>query len=207
MRDSILTCICQEKDGPHLRNVYPMELSLENLKVFWEKAKKFKTIFGKDVGDNFDAFVKLFIDYEDGKVTSDCLMWVIDDFVGVYYMSNIFPSDDALLHYTFFDRKHHGRYDITVKMLNYVFSRYRFRRLSVEIPMYATEHSFYFIESLGFRQEGRKRDAIIKDGEQFDVKLFGILPEEVGKPIDIYRDSVPCLVCGYKWPPKKRANK
>lgn len=182
-------------------------MSLENLRIFWEKARKFKTIFGKDIGDNFENFVSLFVQLEDGRVSSDSLMWVIDDFVGVYYMTNIYAPDDALLHYTFFDRKHHGRYDLTVKMLDYVFKRYQFRRLSVEIPMYATEHSFYFIESLGFRQEGRKRDATTKDGERFDVKLFGILPEEVGKPVNIYKDSVPCLVCNYKWPPKKRASK
>ena len=65
-------------------------------------------------------------------------------------------------------------------MLKYVFNRYEFNRLSVEIPMFVTEHTFKFVERIGFRVEGRKRKAASYSGELFDVKIFGLLRSDIG---------------------------
>jgi RimJ/RimL family protein N-acetyltransferase len=187
--EPIVTAVCSEKKGEVIRSVRPMLYTIENFIEFWEKAKQFKNIFSKEINDDFGKFINLFVKYDPktGMLTSDCLLWVIDDFVGVYYITNMYGTQDALVHYTFFDRTHHGRYDLTVKMLHYVFDTYNFHRLSVEIPLYASEYSFKFIESLGFHPEGRRRKAIHFNGDWFDVKEFGILKEEVGIPF--VRDS------------------
>jgi RimJ/RimL family protein N-acetyltransferase len=182
--EPIVTAVCKEKKGDVIRSVRPMPYTIENFSEFWDKARQFKNIFSKEITDNFGAFIENFIHFDPrtNMVTSDCLLWVIDDFVGVYYLTNMYKNEDALVHYTFFDRTHHGRYDLTIKMLNYVFQTYGYHRLSVEIPLYASDYSFKFIESLGFKPEGRKRKSIQHNGDWFDVKLFGIFPEDVGIP-------------------------
>jgi RimJ/RimL family protein N-acetyltransferase len=190
--EPIVTSVCKEKKGEVIRSVRPIPYTIENFMEFWENAKQFKNIFSREVTDNFGKFMNNFIKYDPmtGVLTSDCLLWVIDDFVGVYYLTNMYGTDDALVHYTFFDRTHHGRYELTTKMLNYVFDTYGFHRLSVEIPLYASDYSFKFIESLGFKPEGRKRKCIQHNGDWFDVKLFGIFKEDVGVPyVREYKDT------------------
>ena len=67
----------------------------------------------------------------------------------------------------------------TKNMLKYVFKEFpTLRRLSVEIPMYVSKHTFGFTYALGFRKEGRKRSCVLYKGEWFDVTCFGILREE-----------------------------
>lgn len=171
--------MCHEPEGDILRNVRFMTMTPENLKSFWDHSKQFKTLFSADVKD-FKGFMNLIIDGgADGLTpTSKGLFWVVDDFVGMFYMTKIEPID-ALVHYSFFDRRHKGRHELVFEMLKYVFNRYGFQRLSVEIPMFVTKHTFQFIERIGFKHEGRKRKAASYSNELFDVNLFGILRHEV----------------------------
>lgn len=179
MSEPILVATCVEPDGTFERSVYPMMLTPETLKTFWEKSKQFKYLFDNNVNGDFKKFCELFLyDGPNGELQSNGLFWVVDDFVGVFYMTHIVPGSDAKVHYTFFDRRHRGRRDLAMEMIKYVFRKYNFRRLSVEIPLYATEHAFKFIDSLGFRKEGRRRKAIWHNDDWFDVALFGILKEE-----------------------------
>lgn len=175
----ILTMVCQEPDGPVTRCVYPLRLTPDTMKIFWEKARKFKYLFDMEVNSDFRKFCELLL--SDGKgdqLQPTGLFWVVDDFVGVFYMTRIRPGLDAEVHYTFFDRRQKGREELALEMIRYAFRKYNFRRLSVEVPMYATSHAFRFVESLGFRHEGRRRKAAWHNDDWFDVKLFGILKEE-----------------------------
>lgn len=175
---AILSAICHEPEGPVLRHVYKMPLTAENLGAFWDRAKNFRTIFTADVNGDFKRFCETFISDDGYDVRAHGLFWVVDDFVGVYYMTHI-TEIDANVHYTFFDRRQRGRADLTRAMLKYAFDKYGFWRLSVQIPMYASKHTFGFVRSLGFKEEGRKRKAVEYDGQRFDVMLLGILREEI----------------------------
>lgn len=173
----ILSVLCDEPEGQVLRHIYPMTLSPENLRKFWEKARQFRTVFGEDINNDFKRFAELFISQDGDNLRSHGLFWKIDDFVGVYYMTHITPVE-ALVHYTFFDRRHRGREQLTREMLKFAFKRYGFWRLNVEIPLYSSPHTFGFVSSLGFKKEGRKRKAVAYKGEHFDVACFGLLREE-----------------------------
>ena len=206
MREPIFTVACEEGKDIVLRSVYPMDFSVENLRKFWEKSRQFKTLFSHEIGDDFNKFVNLFVQVDEGRLTSDSLLWVVDDFVGVFYLTNIYDTDDALVHYTFFDRRHKGRHKLTQEMAKYLFDKYKFHRLSVEVPLYASEHTFNFIMQLGFRPEGRRRKSAKFNGEYFDVRLFGILPDEVGKPFNAQNDpDVKCTACGKYYFPKGKS--
>lgn len=175
----VIVVTCDEPEGKIERSVYPMYMTKENLLMFWDKAKEFKSLFWTDIKDEKDFMNILMYDAPDNTVEARGLFWVIDDFVGVFYLTDIKPMIDAKVHYSFFDRRQKGRSDLVRKMLEYAFNRYKFRRLSAEIPMHASRSVFNFAESVGFRAEGRKRKAVQYKDDWFDVKMFGILSEEV----------------------------
>src|SRR5258708_10158565 len=159
----IISCECHEREGVVERHVYPMALTPDNLKRFWELTQQFKILFDGEV-QNFKQFCEMFIsvdeDYE--HIQAHGLFWRIDDFVGLYYMTHI-QSHDAQIHYSFFDRRHHGRQVMTRRIIQHVFNKYGFRRLSAEIP-YCMPQTFQFVEQVGLKFEGRKRDAVYYDG-------------------------------------------
>lgn len=186
MSEPLLSVPCDEPGGTVVRHVYPMLLTPENLKTLWEKSRKYKTLFGKDVRGDFGKFARLLIkQHPNGELESTGLYLLVDDFIGVFYMTNIAVEAgslvDASVHYSFFDGRHHGRLNLVKAMIKYGFQKYNFRRLSTEIPLYAKRDAFRFAELVGFRNEGRKRKATLFEDEWFDVNLFGILREEVLK--------------------------
>lgn len=178
MTEAILTATCNEPSGSVVRNVYPLQLDPETLKLFWEKSKNFKYVFDKDVNGNFESFCNLFLFAGPDGLKSNGLFWLVDDWTGLFYMTRIVPGVDAEIHYIFFDRRHRGRVELAREMLKYVFRKYNFRRLTVEIPLYSSKHTFEFISELGFTKEGRKRKAIWHNDDWFDVAILGILKEE-----------------------------
>lgn len=159
--------------------VRPMLLTSENVHKFWEHARKFKTLYGREI-NNISDFMGLFLSQrEDGLYSSNGLFFVINDFLGVIYLTDIRPEEDATAHYTFFDRKHHGREVLIRDVLKWGFRRYNFNRLSVEIPCFTTPQARHFVVKCGFSYEGKRRKAVMYKGELFDVNLYGILKEEV----------------------------
>lgn len=181
--EPVLTAVCFEPGGEVERAVYPMMLTVDNLRVFWEKSRQFKNLFDVHVNGDFKTFCELFLrNGVDGTVESNGLFWVVDDFVGVFYMTDIRIGFDAKTHYVFFDRRHRGRVHLAREMLKYVFMKYNFRRLSTEVPLYATPAVIDFIRACGFAREGRRRKGAWYSGGEnpdwFDVLSFGILKEE-----------------------------
>lgn len=175
--EPIASALCVEPEGEVVRNIYPMHLTIENLRTFWEKSREFRTVFTDEVNGDFKKFLELFISADGTILRAHGLFWVIDDFVGVYYMTHI-TEVDCQVHYTFFDRRHKGREELTKAMLRYAFTKFGFQRMSVEIPLYASKHTFGFTYALGFKKEGIRRSCIRYKGEWFSSTLFGLLRSE-----------------------------
>ncbi len=176
--EPVVTIICDEPDGAVERCVYPMQLSIENLKRFWELSRKYKTLFSHETRDDFTKFANLLLKVGPNGIEPTGLFWVVDDFVGVFYLTDITPGVDAKVHYTFLDGRHRGRVELAQAMLRFAFEKYNFRRLSAEVPLYATESAFHLMRLVGFKKEGRKRRSSFFDEKWFDVTLYGILKEE-----------------------------
>lgn len=175
----IFSCVCHEKAGKVVRNVYEMKLTPQNLKKFWEQAKQFKVLFWDNIDGDFAKFMEMLVSKDGDSIIANGLFWKIDDMVGVFYMTHI-QYHDAQIHYTFFDRRHWGRQRITRMMIQHVFKEFGFHRLSAEIPCFMNG-TFDFVKQIGLKHEGRKREAAFMKNEWYDVNCFGILKEEAEK--------------------------
>ena len=188
MSEALFEVSLKEPEGEVTRKVFPLIFTPANLQKFFDKAKKYPTLYGKELLDSPTEFINLFMNQVDGEISLNGLFWAIADdaelnnLVGVFYMSDIMEND-ALVHYTFFDRRHKGRQPLVKAMLKYVFSKYRFQRMSVEIPLYTiskhkNQNTIRFILDCGFFYEGKKRKAAHYRGDWYDVNMYGILRAE-----------------------------
>lgn len=175
----VLEATCVEPEGTFVRQVRFMTLTPSNLKTLWEKVRQFDTLFSEELNGDFRKFLEAVIRQGPSGIEPVGLFWVVDDFVGVFYLTHIVPGQDADVHYSFFDRRHKGRHNLVKAMLRYAFHRYGFARLSAQVPVYATEQAFKFASALGFKDEGKKRRAVFYKGKWFDLVMFGILREEL----------------------------
>lgn len=177
--EPILSVICNEKDGSIERKVYPFQHTRESLRKFYEKSKDLKTIFSKEFFGDFEKFCNTFFTRDaSGKLVPQGLFWLVDDYVGMFYLTDIYPGVDAQCHYLFFDKKHYGREELAKEMLKYLFTTFKFHRLSIELPNYASDSTRRFIQNVGFHYEGKKVKSTILNGVWYDTNLYGLLKDE-----------------------------
>lgn len=190
-----------EKGKEVTRYVYPLTFTTENLNKLWIAAKPFRTIFGHEHDDDFIKFVSFFLDLSDPSVArAKGLFWIVDDFLGLFYISDITPNVDASVHFTFFDGAFQRRKPLIVAALRYGFQHYNLHRFSTEVPHYVKVplirdndgkvildsngkpkqkfNAFKAVESLGFKYEGKRREVRPFDNKFFDVNIYGLLRSE-----------------------------
>jgi RimJ/RimL family protein N-acetyltransferase len=176
----ILSVKCNEKDGTITRHIYPFVHTRESLNKFYEKSKDLKTIFSREFFGDFEKFMATFFTKDkEGNPVPQGLFWIVDDFVGMFYLTDIYPGIDAQCHYLFFDKRHYGREELTKEMLRYLFDEFKFHRLSVELPNYASPSTRRFIMNIGFSYEGKKRQNSRLNNTWFDTNIYGVLKEDL----------------------------
>ncbi len=170
--------LCHEPEGAITHHVWPFSFTKEATVELWKQASRFPVLFGKRL-ESFEDFSNHFIIHNlSGDIEPLGLVWIIDDFKGMFYLDRI-TDTEASVHYAFFDRRHKGREVMVIEMLRMVFEKYKFTRLNVEIPAYAGMAPRKFVERCGFSIEGRKRNASYWKGKLFHVYCYGILPEDL----------------------------
>lgn len=181
-REVVFECECIERKKQITRKVWLMDYSPENLSKLWEKTKEHRILFNDDINGDVHKFYNVFL-FEDGsgQIHAKGLNFIVDDFVGSLFVSNI-TRTEADLHFSFFDS--YLRYHVAIKMLEYLFEEYGFDRLSAWFVPFASERVFDFILDLGFRYEGKKRAAHTYKGNKFELVLYGLLREDLGKKPD-----------------------
>lgn len=201
MKDPILTV-----DANNRRyTVHPMDLSPEALKMFWEKSRKYVTLFNEEINQDSAKFLDIFLDSYGSTIVPRGLFWQVEpDFMGVIYLTRIEPAHDALCHFAFFKGHFNTRAAILKNMAKYLMTKYQFHRLTAEVPTYVKKESptvgkeikstFDLVESIGFKYEGRKRKAAEFDNKLFDVKIFGALHEDLFEDVDNTSSVKPELV-------------
>lgn len=182
--DVVISCECNEPEGTVIRNVRLLTFTPYNLAELWKRAQRYRTLFRFEIGGDFKRFMNRFVrqNATTGELRPTGLFWVVDDFVGLFYMTDIDIGVDAVVHYTFFDGRHHGRDKLVLGMLKYGFEKFNFNRMTVEIPLHASPRTHNFVElTMKFKKEGRKRGAAELNGKYYDLNIYGILRSEVLK--------------------------
>lgn len=175
---SDLSVVCHEPEGTFQRNVSMVSFTPRNLKRFYEQASQFPILFGRPL-TGFNDFVSRFIWWEDGGIPHlHGPVWQIDDFVGVFYLNDLYV-DEATAHFAFFDRRLKGRQALVKRLIREVFATSSLNRINVEIPYYARNAIRKFVIDVGFQLEGKKRQCRFYEGRWFDADQFGILRSEV----------------------------
>lgn len=170
--------ICKEPEGEVERTVWPFSFTKENTLKLYEKAKQFPVLFGRPL-NGLEDFTSFFITQNlSGDAEPMGLIWIVDDFVGMFYVNDI-TDTEANVHYSFFDRRHKGRDGLVRAMAQKLFNDYKFVRLNAYIPTYAGLRVRLFVEKCGFHLEGRKRKSAWWKDRWFDTHLFGLLPEDL----------------------------
>ena len=175
---STITIKCSEPEGEVEHTVWPFTFTREQTKRLYEEASKFPVLFSRKL-DSSEDFLAYFISQNlSGDPEPQGLLWIIDDFRGMFYMNDI-SDTEATVHYSFFDRRHKGREALVNGMLQHVFQKYGFLRLNAHVPAYAGIRVRIFAEKCGFRIEGKKRKAAWWKNQWFDTYMYGILSEEL----------------------------
>lgn len=171
------TCVCDEPEGKVLRTVREFEFSQENLIKLYYQVSKFPTFMGIEIRNINDMLRFFIIEDTQGKIVPKGLCLVIDDFIGVFWLTDIKGLHEASVHYTFFDRRHKGRVDLCKQALTYCFNRFKFHRLWTQVPFTATK-VLGFVESLGFIKVGRTRRSTFYKGKFYDTIIYDLLADE-----------------------------
>ena len=109
--------------------------------------------------------------------------WTVVDgtkIIGAVTYGDFAPLQDATLH-VFIDKNYHGRW-VTRGMLSmafrYPFKTLRLPRISGFCVVGLSDHVGKNLLDLGFKEEGKRRNAYRLNDRYFDVKLYGMLNEE-----------------------------
>jgi len=167
--------ICHEPEGDVTRHVWPFTFTVDATRELWLRASEYPILFGKRLSSP-EEFLSFFIGKNlSGDAEANGLLWIVDDFLGMFYLENI-SGQEATVHYAFFDRRHRGREQLVREMCKMVFDKYKFTRLNAFIPAYVGMIPRKFIERCGFQIEGVKKDASWWRGKLFNSYSYGMLP-------------------------------
>lgn len=168
-RDDISDCVVRDSRY----DVYAMTLTWPKVFTLWDKLKRFRTLFSDLTRGDFKNFVSF--------VTNGDTLWLeIQErgrLVGIVVLEGMSQIVDAEAHVLFMDRELADKVPICKAIIRWLFATFPFQRLTVQIP------ETYFapirlVNSLGFKREGKKRQAVLISGKWVDVFILGLLRSE-----------------------------
>lgn len=172
-----LTVECKEPEGTFQREVKLCQLSKAKLRYLYDKLKQFDVLFDKGIVDS-DSFIQSFVVINnDGTIEPVGIIVEVDD-VGIIRFTEIEPNVSANIHVTFWDRRFRGREELVRQVLAYAMEIFNLHRISAQVPLYANP-LLGAIERVGFKKEGRLREATLFRGKWFDVNQYSVLRGEV----------------------------
>lgn len=147
----------------------------EKLRWLWDTMSAHKSLFSDLTRGDESNFIALLSDPNSFWLE---VLNAADETVGIIYLQNLDSVVDAEVHINFFDRDVIGKVDLCKAVMQWVFARFPFNRLTAIVPekYFAAKRMAEFV---GFTHEGRRRESILMNGEWWDEIMFGILRREV----------------------------
>lgn len=171
-RDSVSGCILVV--GQY--EVRMLSLTTEKLSQLWEKLKRFRTLFS----DLTRGDVVNFVNY----ITSTDTFWLeISENgrqAGIVVLENMGKVVDVEAHVLFFDRDLASKVPVCKAIVRWLFEQLPIQRITVQIPeIYMAP--IRLVNQLGFKKEGKKRQAVLISGKWIDVFILGLTRPEAAK--------------------------
>lgn len=141
----------------------------------WVEAKEYDVLFSDYTQGDPQAFIDIFLDPT--GVWFEVERELDHRILGALYMTDITPQIDAEGHFTFWDSRGSGREPIIWAAMDWAFERYGLHRMTAKVPPYQSG-VIRFIKRLGFKEEGKTREAFKHKGDWMPLIQFGILKEE-----------------------------
>lgn len=183
MSTPLFKVLCHEPKGDVLHKVTKLEFTPENLAKLWEKQKKYKVFLGREIS-TFDQFIDFFVIPPcincGGPYKAKGICFLVGDFVGIFWLSDITPPAYAEVHYTFFDGRIRGRENLVREALRFGFENYNINRFYVRIGNYAPIPRAFAVR-IGFKREGILRKCMFFDNQWFDADCYSILRSEASQ--------------------------
>lgn len=153
------------------------ELQLDKDKTLWlwSEMNKYKSLFSDLTRGDIQNFINILVQRD------SYWMEAVDEndrMVGLLYVTQLSRTIDCEVHLIFFDRKPAEKVFLCKQVVKWIFERFPLRRMTATIP------SIYYrtiklAHSVGFKEEGRKRESQLMGNKWVDEVILGILRSEV----------------------------
>lgn len=152
-----------------------MRLTLEKAKWLWEEMSRYRTLWDDFTRGDFDSWYT-------GLVSRDSYwveVWNGSDLVGIVKWTGLNEIVDAQLHGMFFDRDLASKTEVCQRMAVWFFIQFpECHRMTATIPC-IFHSTVRLLKRMGFKEEGRKRESLLMNGNWIDQMIFGLLASEV----------------------------
>lgn len=148
----------------------------ENILNAYQKFSQFPILFDDIVRGNFQTFIDELLD-------TRSIVLATGDY-GLCRIAKIIPGRSCNIHLTFWDRRFRGRDGECKQAIKWLFHSMLLQRATIQVPEVA-HYTANFVQALGFKREGRVRDAWSYKGKLVDIFVFGILRNEVFVPSQV----------------------
>lgn len=99
------------------------------------------------------------------------------EFIGLFMCENLHHIVDIEAHVLFFDRDVSGRTAVCKAIAAWLFATLPIQRITVQ-PSQLAHAAIRLVRNIGFKQEGKKRQALLLGGRWVDVYIFGLTRQE-----------------------------
>ena len=152
------------------------EVSPDKVRDLWVEFCKHDVLFSDQTKGKFSVFFDSFRDPR--SVWFELVREEDQKILGVMMANKIILGFDGFGHFAIWNGKARKKEPLFHDGLNWAFNRYKLHRMTAEVPAYQSG-VIRFVERIGFKKEGVKREAVVKDGSWIDLTMFGITLDEL----------------------------
>lgn len=145
------------------------------LKKTWERYSQYSVMFSDVTLHSYEHFLQIVM--VPGTVVLSIELQ--GEEIGLVYFTDIRLSTSAYGHYIFWDRNSGaGRHRVLLTIQRRFMQEFNLHRMDMSVPIFAFA-ALHRLHKIGYRIEGRRKDALLYKGRWADMLEFGVLLEEL----------------------------
>lgn len=156
-----------------------MSVTWPKLRLIWEQLQQFRTLFSDLTKGDLDNFLR-YVGHPDTlwlEIWEEKRPKQQGELIGLFMCENLHRIVDIDAHILFFDRDVAGRTAVCKAIAAWLFQTFPIQRITVE-PSQLAYAAIRLVRNMGFKQEGKKRQALLLGGKWVDAYIFGLTRQE-----------------------------